>query len=114
MKNLKRVLGIVILIAMVAVLVSGTYVSAFDYGNFKADTTNTQNIGNVGNSIISTIRIIGMILSVGVLMILGIKYMVGSAEEKAEYKKTMIPYIVGAILIFAATFIVSAIYDFAQ
>jgi len=47
-------------------------------------------------------------------MVLGIKYMMGSAEEKAEYKKTMIPYIIGAILLFAATTIANAIYTFAN
>ena len=33
----------------------------------------------------------------------------GSAEEKAEYKKTMIPYIIGAILVFAASAIASIV-----
>jgi len=80
----------------------------------KINTSNTGNIANVGNKVLSTIRVIGMILSVGVLMILGIKYMLGSSEEKAEYKKTMIPYVIGAVLIFAGTFIVSAIYEFAS
>ena len=40
--------------------------------------------------------------------------MMGSAEEKAEYKKTMIPYVVGAILLFAATTIANAVYNFAN
>ena len=44
-----------------------------------------------------------------VLVVLGIKYMIGSAEEKAEYKKTMIPYIIGAILVFAASAIASIV-----
>ena len=29
--------------------------------------------------------------------------MLGSVEEKAEYKKTMIPYVIGAILLFATS-----------
>ena len=39
--------------------------------------------------------------------------MMGSASEKAEYKKTMIPYLVGAILIFAASTIANVVYQFA-
>ena len=35
--------------------------------------------------------------------------MMGSAAEKAEYKKTMIPYLVGAVLIFGASAIVQAV-----
>ena len=40
-----------------------------------------------------------MAVSVITLVVLGIKYMVGSIEERAEYKKSMIPYLIGAFLI---------------
>ena len=39
--------------------------------------------------------------------------MLGSLEEKAEYKKTMMPYIIGAVLVFAASAIAGIIYSFA-
>ena len=58
------------------------------------------------------VQAIGSIVSVLVLVILGIKYMMGSAEEKAEYKKTLVPYIIGAGLVFAASTIAGAIYGF--
>ena len=46
-------------------------------------------------------------------MVIGIKYMMGSAEEKAEYKKTMIPYLVGAIILFAAVNIAGVVVNLA-
>ena len=61
------------------------------------------------NTIIGWLTGIGMAVSVIVLLVLGIKYMIGSAEEKAEYKKTMIPYIIGAVLVFAASTIASIV-----
>jgi len=42
-------------------------------------------------------------------MILGLKYMLGSTEERASYKKSMIPYIVGAVLLFAAVSLTSLV-----
>ena len=60
------------------------------------------------------LQTVGIVVAVVVLMVLGIKYMMGSAEEKAEYKKTMIPYVVGAILIFGATTIANMVYQFAN
>ena len=65
---------------------------------------------NIGNKILGIIQVVGIILSVGCLMVLGIKYMMGSAEEKAEYKKTFIPYLVGALLLFAASALANTIY----
>lgn len=76
--------------------------------------TNTTSFDNIGKRIIGMVQAIGSIVSVLVLVILGVKYMMGSAEEKAEYKKTMIPYLVGAILIFAASNLASMIYGFAS
>ena len=66
-----------------------------------------------GQNIMGVIQVLGVVIAVVVLMVLGIKYMMGSAEEKAEYKKTMIPYLVGAILIFAASTIANVVYQFA-
>lgn len=80
-------------------------------GDSEVDQTN---IKNLGNSIIAVVRIVGVVIAVVILLILGIKYMMGSAEEKADYKKSMIPYIVGAVLIFASTAIVGVIYDMAS
>ena len=42
-------------------------------------------------------------MSVVALMIIGVKYMLGSVEEKAEYKKTMRPYVIGALMLFGIT-----------
>lgn len=65
----------------------------------------------IGNKILGLIQVTGTLISVGALMIMGIRYMMGSLEERASYKKSMIPYIVGAVLLFAAVNITSIIYN---
>ena len=45
---------------------------------------------------------LGIIIAILVGMFLGIKYMMGSIEEKAELKETLIAYVVGCIVIFGA------------
>lgn len=73
------------------------------------EVTEADKLQRMGNIVIGTIRTIASILSVLVLIIIGIKYMFGSAEEKAEYKKTMLPYVIGAILVFGITNILSIV-----
>ncbi len=53
----------------------------------------------IGGIIVGALKIIGIITGVVTLVILGIKYIAGSSEEKAEYKKTMIPYVIGALFL---------------
>ena len=81
--------------------------NAFRPGNFESGDTNV--IVGKANNIITIIVNLGLIVSVITLMILGIKYMIGSVEEKAEYKKSMIPYLIGAILLLLASSIVALI-----
>ena len=81
----------------------------------KGDSTvQTDKIQGLGASIVTIMQTVGIVVAVVILLVLGIKYMMGSAEEKAEYKKTMMPYIVGAILIFASTTIVNIVYQLAN
>ena len=64
----------------------------------------------LAGTIVGALTTVGTVIAVVGIMIIGIKYMIGSVEQKAEYKKTMIPYIVGCIFIFAISTIVSIIY----
>lgn len=61
--------------------------------------------------ILSVIQVIGVVVSIVTLMIIGIKYMLGSVEAKAEYKQTLLPWAVGAVLVFAATVLPKIIYN---
>lgn len=65
-------------------------------------------------NILTPIITVGVVISVTMVMVLGMKYMLGSVEEKAEYKKSMIPMLVGAILLFTSSTIVGIIYGIMQ
>lgn len=69
---------------------------------------------NMANRIIGAFQAIGSIVSVLALVLIGIKYMISSIEEKAEYKETMIYYVIGAVLVFAISNISAVIYNFAK
>jgi len=119
MNKVKRTkILISILCFTLVALMSVSSFAAITIGNvsIEPDTSSngTNTAENIGNQIIGIIQVVGIIISVAVLMILGIKYMMGSAEEKAEYKKTFIPYIVGAVLLFAAAAFAQVIYNFAH
>ena len=73
-------------------------------------TANVAGISNIGNNVVRILQTIGIVLSVVMIIVIGIKYMMGSPDEKAEYKKTMMPYLVGALLIFSASALAQFIY----
>ena len=112
MKKLTKILTVVLLVIMMltvyTTVAKASYSDQVD-GLFDVDAEGTDNIMNVGGNIVSIVTTIGIIVAVVVLLVLGIKYMMGSASEKAEYKKTMIPYLVGALLIFFLLSIAKAV-----
>ena len=115
MKILTTVATILLIISMGAsVVYAASSGGGITPGGLNPSYSGTGEITSVGQKIMGIINTVGVVVAVVILMILGIKYMMGSAEEKAEYKKTMIPYIVGAVLIFGATTIANAIYNFAN
>lgn len=109
-KILITILCFAMIVAMSASVFAGDIFNQLD-GNSNVET---NGITTIGNSVISVLRVVGIVVSIIVLMIIGIKYMMGSAEEKSEYKKTMVPYLIGAVLIFAASNLASMIYQFAK
>ena len=82
--------------------------------SITAQAPSSNEIQDVGGKILGVLQTVGVVLAVVILVILGIKYMMGSAEEKAEYKKTMIPYLVGAVFIFAAPILANIVYNFVK
>lgn len=112
-KQIKVMTTILMIIAIIATLGNVVF-GASIISSLSGDKTNVSgasNITSLGATIVGILQVVGIIVAVVVLLVLGIKYMMGSAEEKAEYKKTMIPYLVGALLIFAASSIVNVVYN---
>lgn len=112
-KTSKLIVALLIILSIIMISVSsfatGLSPKDFSYGTVE----NTDTVIGLGSQIIGVVRTVGILVAVVILLILGIKYMVGSAEEKADYKKSMIPYLVGAVLIFAASTIAGLVFDMA-
>lgn len=73
-----------------------------------------DSIVKVINTVIGIMQFIGTGIALIVVTICGIKYMLASAQEKAEIKKQLIPIVIGCLLLFAAVNIVGIIADTAS
>lgn len=114
--NKKAIIGIIIIISIFfAIILLENQVQAFNPDQWRPDsmtnvTGGTRFLG-VANKIIGMVQVIGSVTSVVTLVVIGIKYIMGSVEEKAEYKKTMKPYIIGAVMVFGITNILAIIQN---
>ncbi len=112
MKKMQQIISVILLVFMFISTI-GTTVMALEPSSITASKSiESGEITSAGKKIVGILQTVGVVLSVIILTVIGIKYMMGSAEEKAEYKKTFMPYIIGAALIFAASVFAQIAYDF--
>ena len=107
-----RIFCVIMVMVMVIELLS-CIVLAYDPSNITGDYTTpaANKVELVGERILGIVQVVGTIAAVVTLILLGVKYMTGSIEEKAEYKKTLMPYVIGAVFVLGATNITKWIYD---
>ncbi|MBR3254880.1 MAG: TrbC/VirB2 family protein [Clostridia bacterium] len=102
---------------MVVMIIISTFSMVFADTTYDPSKWDSQPGGKIDDggvkqwigSIMNIVAIVGSGIAVIALIVLGIKYMMGSVEEKAEYKKTMMPYVIGALMVFGASAIVGFI-----
>ncbi len=113
MKKAYKALSVIMLVLMIACICTNVF-AAIDANKITAgeSTDADDTILKIGNTVLTIITNVGMILAVIIVAVLGVKYMMGSAEEKSEYKKSMIPYLIGAVLVFGASAIGRAVIGF--
>ena len=117
MKTIVRIASIVLMLSLMLMpLSSVVFGETVDkVPNPKDYTGKAAEVGaiqNIGGQIITIVSVVGSIASVIVLVVIGLKYMMGSTEDKAEYKKSLLPYVIGAALIFAASVVAQVVYNF--
>lgn len=77
------------------------------------DMSEQGRIGKVINNVIGLLQMAGSGIALIVITILGIKYILASPSEKADVKKSIMPVIIGCILLFGAVNLMAAVANFA-
>ena len=115
MKKTLKILSIVLLAVMMISFVSSTVsMAAIDPSSLteaSGSSTGETKLKETAGKIMRMIRNVAAIASVIIIMVLGVKYMMGSIEEKAEYKKSFMPLIIGIILVNAATTVAGFLFS---
>jgi len=118
---LRNITLIAIIIAIItSVLAVPAYASLFDAGSITtyANTTNdgggaSSSVRSIVQQVLSGMKIVCMGIAIVMLLVLAMKYMSAAPSEKADIKKHAVVYVVGAVVMFAATGILHIIGQFA-
>ena len=78
---------------------SGATIGKDTSSTFELDQGKLQDFPS---NLFSVLLIAATAVTIVVGVVLGIKYMIGSTEQKAEYKKMLLPYVIGCASIYGA------------
>ena len=111
-KKISRIISVVLIITTILsafsmVFATGPAIPA------PSEPSGASEVSNIAGMVIYVIQIIAFAAAVIMLMFVGIKFLTASPEGKAEIKKTAVIYVVGAILLFAASGILLIIRNLA-
>ena len=115
-----KIFSLILLILMVFFLLCNeSYAKAPAVGDIitgmsgVSDVTSTNtSISKIINLVIGALQVVGTGISLIMVTMLGIKYVMASAQEKADVKKQAVPIVIGAVLLFSAVNIVKLIADY--
>lgn len=91
---------------------SGVIKSTFKGGSGGSLGTTKQTATNIISTILDVVRLVGAAVAVIILIVIACKYIIASAGDRADIKKYAINYVIGAIILFATTGILSLIKQF--
>lgn len=115
-KNVVKILSIMLVALMIvgvsSVVMAGDYLNPGSYEG--GSSTGADKAQGVANIIIGFVQVIGVSAAIIMLIVLAIKYVSAAPGEKADIKKSAVVYIVGAVLLFAASGVLGIIKGLAE
>lgn len=79
----------------------------------ESDSDAVSSVNTVAGAVISIAKVICAGIAIIMLTVIAMKYMMAAPSEKADIKKHAVVYVVGAVIMFAATGILQIIQNFA-
>ncbi len=111
-----KILTIILMVFVLANITNFAYAGEINTEDFDIlySKDGVSDLDNKTGKILNIVQIGGTAVSLVALLILGMRYMLSSPNEKATIKEKLIPYVIGVIIFFAASNLVTIVMKFAM
>lgn len=114
LKNIVKKISIVLIIffLMGTSCVWGDDINTGDYTQIY--NSDSQGIKSMGEKIVGLVQVIGVSVATIMIVVIAIRYFISSPDQKADVKSKLIPFLIGALLLFGASGILSIVVTAVQ
>lgn len=106
--HIKLIISIALIIMILLLLINNAFAFNPNQYNPNPEIQTGSFLAKAG-IVLGWIKYLGILIAVLALTVIGIKYMFSSVEGKAEYKKAMLPYILGCFMLVGISIIIGII-----
>lgn len=103
MKNMKKIISCILTLLLVFSMFSIVNATGGIITEPIEPDIDNPNVFSMTEEVLGMVYVVCMAVSFGMLIYVGIKYVMASANEKADVKNASIRYLIGAIVLFTAT-----------
>lgn len=106
---------LIIMLMAILIITNISYAAGINPDNYKGiyDSSDTERIVGLGGKILGIAQVVAVSTAVVMLIVLAIKYMVSSVDEKAAIKQKLIPYVIGAFILFSGSALIGIVKELA-
>ena len=114
-KKIMTVTILIISIALICMLSQACYANGMDFSGLQNIYNNSgdEAYQSIGGKIIGTVQFLCYGAAMIIILVKGVKLMSAAPEAKADAKKEMISYTIGAVLLFAVGSIIKLVANIA-
>ena len=109
MKKMNKIMIVLMLVVVAFSFVAPVFGVTFDPDVLKNAQGASNDVESLVNSVWGTVALVVQVLAIACVVFAGLRYMFASADAKADIKKQTIILVVGAALVFGATYIIEII-----
>lgn len=112
MKKISKILGIALMLLVLVISVSNIFAVKMPVNpGYDANNVTNNDVKTKANSIMGTFVFLVQIACVVTVISMGLRYMLTSAEGKANVKKDLVVWCIGAFIVFGATTLVGLVLN---
>lgn len=122
-KTYKSLLVIVVFVMIISVFENlslatfdwkGKIDTAYNNSNKYDDSEVAKSTKTVVGTVVNAVRIVAAGVAMIMILVLAMKYMMASVGDRAEIKKHAVVYVVGAVVLFGSSAILTVIQKFSE
>lgn len=112
MKKFNKIMTVLMVAVAVFAFVSPVFGVTFDKDIISSAGDDADpTVAGVANKIWGTVALVVQILAIAAVVFAGLRYMFASADAKADIKKQTVILVIGAVLVFGATWLIQLVSD---